>query len=102
MSDKSDPIQENKYSHYTDGLVKKVDKVKPLVLYCKKCGNDDLTVSEAEHSRYAYLACFGLCLCGCAAGCCLIPFCMEDCKDAHHSCSRCGNDLAFKKAFDKK
>lgn len=34
---------------------------------------------------------------GCLLGCCLIPFCIEDCQDAKHSCSSCGCELGKKR-----
>ena len=38
-----------------------------------------------------------LCCVGCDLGCCFIPFCINDLKDANHDCPNCGSRIGTKK-----
>lgn len=47
---------------------------------CPSCGHVVLTSVSREPSALTWLACLGLSLIGCVYGCCLLPFCLDDCK----------------------
>jgi hypothetical protein len=40
---------------------------------------------------------FVMALVGCWLGCCLIPFCVDDCKDTTHTCVNCQRVIGQKK-----
>lgn len=61
-----------------------------------------MTLVDTEHTKYTYAACTGIALVGGVLGCCVVPFYLDNFKNADHSCSTCGSELAYKKAFDNK
>ncbi|CAH1794566.1 unnamed protein product [Owenia fusiformis] len=61
----------------------------PTQTICQHCNNSVVTQVEYQSGTCTYIACIGLCLIGCGAGCCLIPFCMDGCKDVLHTCPQC-------------
>ena len=71
----------------------------PIDMTCNHCGHHGLTHCNSRPSAIAWGSCILLCLVGCNLGCCCIPFCMDDCKDADHTCSACGREIAYKRAF---
>ena len=91
---------DKKFEHYNSYLLR-VEEAYPIEMECKNCGHQGMSDCDPEHSKYTYLACTGLCVCGCFLGCCLVPFAMDSFKDAYHSCHKCGRDFAYKKAFEK-
>eukprot|EP01017_Pseudomicrothorax_dubius_P019797 TRINITY_DN2181_c0_g2_i7.p1 TRINITY_DN2181_c0_g2~~TRINITY_DN2181_c0_g2_i7.p1 ORF type:complete len:144 (-),score=28.61 TRINITY_DN2181_c0_g2_i7:115-546(-) len=78
----------------TPGVV--LDKF-PTVVTCQFCGKSGITNVRYETAGGTYLACAGLLLIQCWCGCCLIPFCLDDCKDFVHFCSSCNNVVGRKK-----
>lgn len=62
---------------------------RPVQLCCPSCGK--MTVSQLRFRAGAltWLSCGGLCLLGCAAGCCFIPFCVDALQDVDHYCPNC-------------
>mmetsp|Transcript_82 Transcript_82/g.109 ORF Transcript_82/g.109 Transcript_82/m.109 type:complete len:125 (+) Transcript_82:298-672(+) len=70
----------------------------PQAAYCSRCRNNGVTKVRHKSSWLAWLCCFGLCIGGLDLGCCLIPFCMDSCKDIEHQCSVCGEYLGRQKA----
>ena len=71
-------------------------------------------VSKVHHESGlgTWLACGGICLFGCWAGCCLIPFCLDDLRvsfgiiminlkilyqDTVHKCENCNKLIRVKK-----
>ena len=86
-----------KYDHYNNNLVQ-VHTVHPVEMKCQHCQFVGMTHADSHASGMAWISCLILALVGCNAGCCLIPFCLEDCQDATHTCSHCGKMIAYKKA----
>ncbi|KAL4239534.1 cell death-inducing p53 target 1 [Mactra antiquata] len=56
---------------------------------CQYCHADIITATSYETGNFAWLICLILCCFGLDAGCCLIPFCVDTCKDVVHTCPNC-------------
>ncbi|KAL7641527.1 UNVERIFIED_CONTAM: hypothetical protein RMT77_007398 [Armadillidium vulgare] len=56
---------------------------------CPHCGADMSTTVIKDPSIAAYVSALVLFLVGCVCGCCLIPFCMDSCKNVEHRCAHC-------------
>jgi lipopolysaccharide-induced tumor necrosis factor-alpha factor len=65
-------------------------------LYCPRCQRWVQSVTESVSGCCTYLTCWGLLFVGCVP-CCLIPFCVDSCKDSVHRCSSCGESLGVYK-----
>ena len=62
----------------------------PTNVHCPSCNRVQTTKVELQNGLMTYAVAGGICLIGCVFGCCLIPFCIDELKDAHHTCSVCG------------
>ncbi|XP_063284906.1 lipopolysaccharide-induced tumor necrosis factor-alpha factor [Pelobates fuscus] len=62
---------------------------RPVQMCCTYCTRMMTTRLSYTSGALAWLSCGGLCLLGCGAGCCLIPFCIDSLKDVDHYCSSC-------------
>ena len=69
----------------------------PTTAMCVKCQQTVQTQTRLEDGCGTWLICGGICLAGFWCGCCLIPFCLDDCKDVIHTCPRCGNYIGSRK-----
>jgi lipopolysaccharide-induced tumor necrosis factor-alpha factor len=58
-----------------------------------------MTSVTYESGLGTWLVCGGICLFGLWAGCCLIPFCINDLKDANHICTNCKKLIKTKKVI---
>jgi len=56
---------------------------------CQWCGAQIMTRTETAPGMLTYLASGAICLFGLWAGCCLIPFCIDELKDVDHYCPAC-------------
>ena len=65
----------------------------PVTMVCPSCHATITTGMTYEVGSCAWLACVGLCFIGCDFGCCLIPFCVDGCKDVHHHCPNCSRTV---------
>lgn len=65
----------------------------PVSMVCPYCTATIVTSVQYTPGTLAWLACGGLILVGCWAGCCLIPFCIDSMQDAVHSCPNCRRQL---------
>ena len=61
----------------------------PQQLICPHCRANVLSQVKHETGLITWLIAGGLCLLGCWAGCCLVPFCVDACKDVEHYCPNC-------------
>lgn len=65
----------------------------PVGMACPYCHATIVTAISYEPGTLAWVACLGLVLVGCGLGCCFIPFCVDGCKDAIHTCPNCQRQL---------
>eukprot|EP00347_Sterkiella_histriomuscorum_P010623 403375556 len=93
-------MSSQRYDHYSFQMIK-TKSTKPIQLHCQQCGQTGKTLVDTDHTKYTYAACTGIAMVGGFLGCCVIPFYLDEFKNAEHSCSTCGCELAYKKAFDK-
>mmetsp|Transcript_107698 Transcript_107698/g.131416 ORF Transcript_107698/g.131416 Transcript_107698/m.131416 type:complete len:198 (-) Transcript_107698:140-733(-) len=63
---------------------------RPTMCFCRRCGKVRQTIVHLEPGGATWCAFLGCVLCGCWAGCCILPFFMDELKDAYHHCSKCG------------
>ncbi|XP_034427390.1 uncharacterized protein LOC117753422 [Hippoglossus hippoglossus] len=56
---------------------------------CPSCGEAIFTEIHSVVGETIWMLCCVCSMLGCVAGCCLIPFFMENLKDIHHRCPRC-------------
>ncbi|XP_055327291.1 LITAF domain-containing protein-like isoform X2 [Paramacrobiotus metropolitanus] len=61
----------------------------PTQLECPNCRQHVVTTTEFENGGLTYALMGLLCLFGCWLGCCLIPTCVDECKDVLHTCPNC-------------
>ncbi|XP_048762276.1 cell death-inducing p53-target protein 1-like isoform X5 [Ostrea edulis] len=61
----------------------------PVHTKCPHCQAEIVTATSYETGTFAWIICLVLCLVGCDLGCCLIPFCVDGCKDVTHTCPNC-------------
>lgn len=61
----------------------------PVRTTCPQCRADILTATYYETGTMTWLVAGILCFVGLFMGCCLIPFCIDGCKDVVHSCPSC-------------
>uniref|UniRef100_T1H3H3 LITAF domain-containing protein n=1 Tax=Megaselia scalaris TaxID=36166 RepID=T1H3H3_MEGSC len=56
---------------------------------CPSCNAEIETSTRTEPGMIAYLSGLVIALLGCWFGCCLIPCCIDECMDVHHTCPNC-------------
>ncbi|XP_034313425.1 cell death-inducing p53-target protein 1-like isoform X3 [Crassostrea angulata] len=61
----------------------------PVHTKCPHCQAEIVTATSYETGTFAWIICLVLCFVGCDLGCCLIPFCVDGCKDVTHNCPNC-------------
>ncbi|XP_075264342.1 uncharacterized protein LOC142356286 isoform X1 [Convolutriloba macropyga] len=61
----------------------------PMQVTCPNCQQNVTTQLDYQKGCLTWLICGLLCLFGLFLGCCLIPFCVNSCKDVVHTCPNC-------------
>ncbi|CAB3258134.1 unnamed protein product [Arctia plantaginis] len=57
-------------------------------MVCRSCNAQIQTKVDFSTPNKAHIWAFLLCICGCWP-CCLIPYCMDSCKNSVHYCPHC-------------
>ncbi|XP_062393551.1 cell death-inducing p53-target protein 1 homolog [Sardina pilchardus] len=69
----------------------------PTMTTCRNCAQKVQTRVVYHSGAFTWLIC-GLCIMfGLVFGCCVIPFFVDSCKDAHHFCTNCNVNLSIHK-----
>ncbi|OQR66170.1 lipopolysaccharide-induced tumor necrosis factor-alpha factor-like [Tropilaelaps mercedesae] len=66
----------------------------PMNVICSNCHQRVTSVISYETGAFTYICAFGLAL-FVWCGCCLIPCCIDSCKDVHHICPSCKAQLGI-------
>ncbi|KAL2100768.1 hypothetical protein ACEWY4_002529 [Coilia grayii] len=66
-------------------------------VHCPVCAKMVMTRVERNSGVLTWISCLGISVVGCIYGCCLIPFCVDSLKDAHHHCPSCSSLLGVYK-----
>ncbi|KRX10946.1 hypothetical protein PPERSA_12070 [Pseudocohnilembus persalinus] len=69
-----------------------LDFKRPICTTCPNCQAIIETKVEKQNGNMTYLTAGILLLMACWP-CCLLPFCIDDCKDMQHMCPQCGNQV---------
>jgi len=72
----------------------------PTRCVCPNCRQEVVSRIDYEPGMMTWCLSGFLCLIGCWLGCCMIPFCIDDCKDTIHTCPQCGVELGIKRAMN--
>uniref|UniRef100_G3TSW4 Lipopolysaccharide induced TNF factor n=1 Tax=Loxodonta africana TaxID=9785 RepID=G3TSW4_LOXAF len=62
---------------------------RPVQMCCPSCNKMIVTRLSYSAGALTWLSCGSLCLLGCVAGCCFIPFCVDALQDVDHYCPNC-------------
>ncbi|XP_027796550.2 lipopolysaccharide-induced tumor necrosis factor-alpha factor [Marmota flaviventris] len=62
---------------------------RPVQMCCPSCSKVIVTQLSYNAGALTWLSCGSLCLLGCVAGCCFIPFCVDALQDVDHYCPNC-------------
>lgn len=62
---------------------------RPVQMSCPSCNKMVVSKLTYNSGTLTWLSCGSLCLLGCVAGCCLIPFCVNALQDVDHHCPNC-------------
>jgi len=73
--------------------------LQPSRIKCPHCSEDVYTRVHKEPGAGTHVAAGVICLLGCWAGCCLIPYCVPDCQDSRHVCPKCNSTIGYKRVL---
>uniref|UniRef100_A0A1Y1N874 LITAF domain-containing protein n=1 Tax=Photinus pyralis TaxID=7054 RepID=A0A1Y1N874_PHOPY len=81
-------VPQAQYSRYPQPQVVTVFGPIPQLINCPHCHNQVTSKLEASAGTKTHLFAALLCILGCIP-CCLIPYCVDSCKDRSHYCPQC-------------
>ena len=61
----------------------------PQQCVCQFCQHQVVTGTRYVNGTMTYVSAGVVCFFGGVIGCCLIPFCLDACKDVEHVCPNC-------------
>lgn len=67
----------------------------PCRVTCQFCKTEVTTKIHHDTGLMTWAIAGGMCIIGCIP-CCLIPFCMDNTKDVHHTCPQCDQKIGIK------
>jgi lipopolysaccharide-induced tumor necrosis factor-alpha factor len=70
---------------------------RPIQVQCPHCQATVLTDVSYEAGVMTWLLCVIILVIGCWFFCCLIPFCIDSCKDVVHTCPNCRRQISYYK-----
>ncbi|XP_029619801.1 cell death-inducing p53-target protein 1 homolog [Salmo trutta] len=65
----------------------------PAIVQCPICEQVVTTETYRKIGGAAWMLCLVSGMLGCVAGCCLIPFCLDNLKDVRHRCPECHGNI---------
>ncbi|KAK7443009.1 hypothetical protein BaRGS_00040483 [Batillaria attramentaria] len=65
----------------------------PALVVCQHCHATVTTSTHYTVGLMTWAACGGIVFFGFWMGCCLIPFCINGCKDVIHTCPNCNREV---------
>ncbi|XP_076450921.1 LITAF domain-containing protein-like [Babylonia areolata] len=65
----------------------------PCLIACQHCNATVTTTTAYSVGTATWLSCVIVCFVGFWLGCCLIPFCLDACKDVIHTCPNCRQNV---------
>nr|CUU99772.1 hypothetical transcript [Hymenolepis microstoma] len=65
----------------------------PVDTFCVQCNHGIRTSTELMVGPCTHVAAGVICFFGCFCGCCLIPYCVDDCMDILHKCPNCHREM---------
>ncbi|XP_076472122.1 LITAF domain-containing protein-like [Babylonia areolata] len=65
----------------------------PVQIQCQHCGANVITSTDYRVGGFTCLMGFLIAVVGGVLGCCLIPCCVDGCKDVTHTCPFCNNTV---------
>ncbi|XP_048762284.2 LITAF domain-containing protein-like [Ostrea edulis] len=74
-------------------MMAQVFRETPVAMQCPYCHASITTSTAYETGTLTWIICGVLILFGLWLGCCLIPFCIDGCKDVIHSCPSCNQTV---------
>ncbi|KAK7825851.1 hypothetical protein U0070_008607 [Myodes glareolus] len=80
-------VEDNSKTVYVQQPVSFFDR--PVQMCCPSCSKMIVTQLSYNAGALTWLSCGSLCLLGCIAGCCFIPFCVDALQDVDHYCPNC-------------
>ncbi|XP_051789773.1 LITAF domain-containing protein-like [Erpetoichthys calabaricus] len=63
--------------------------LQPCITVCPSCEQSVITETKAQVGSITRILCLAITMFGGILGCCLIPFCLKECKDVTHQCPTC-------------
>ncbi|KAI1722136.1 LITAF-like zinc ribbon domain-containing protein [Ditylenchus destructor] len=69
----------------------------PVLIRCPSCHAQVFSSVQRRAGGFAWMMCILLAV-FVTPLCCCIPFCIDDCQDAHHHCPNCGAYLGRHRA----